>query len=122
MKIKDMCNARIHTAGGSLKILFIKMILDNYDLIILREFCKLKNNEETTTWRIMKKIYPKGKDRENTKIKLRIEKMAKYGLFSVDGNPKVYTLTNNCVNLNKIPKIEKCISVKIDGKWEIFEM
>lgn len=97
------------------------MILDEIDLKILIEFLKLKN-KETTTWKIMKEIYPNGRDREHMRIKKKIERMSKHGLFKVGGKPKSYCLYGDKVLRNKIPILEKSISINVEGKWEIFEL
>lgn len=96
--------------------------MDDIDLKILKEFCKLKSDEKITTWRIMKKIYPKGRDVEHMRIKKKILRMSKHNLFFISENPKEYTLIKDNVKLNKIPKIKNCISIKINNFWEIFEI
>lgn len=102
------------------------MKLDNLNIKIIREFYKLKENEETTTWGIMRKLYPKGRDLEENRIKYRIKKMAEVGLFLVEGNsPKMFSLIldNVIFKKQKFPdKIEKALCLKICDKWEIFEL
>lgn len=101
------------------------MIVDQVDLQILNEFCRLKENEFFKTWNLMKKIYPKGRDHEHMKIKRKIERMAKYGLFYVEGNPKTYTLDSDKVFLKKISfPCKQClaISILIEGKFIAFEI
>lgn len=101
------------------------MIIDDYDLIILKEFLKLKENEETTTWKIMKKIFPNGRDRENMKVKCKIKKMSKHGIYYVGGNPKIYTLIKDNVKFKKV-KIENTlfnfIALKVDGLWALYQI
>ena len=98
------------------------MILDEDDLKILKKFIELGRKKEFTTWKLMKSIYPDGRDTEHMRIRTKMERMAKYGLFIVQGNPKVYYLIKKNILLDKIPKIENCISIKANGKWEIFEL
>ncbi len=102
----------------------MKMILDEIDLKILYEFAKLKENEFTSTWKIMKKIYKKGGNKENNKIKYRIKRMSKYGLFKIE-YPGIYTLDSDKVFLKKInfPTRNKlAICIELDKKWESFEL
>ena len=56
------------------------------DIKIINEFCKLKKNENATSWKIMKKIYPKGQNCEHMRIIRHIKKMSNYGLFLVTKN------------------------------------
>lgn len=98
------------------------MIIDEIDLKILYEFLKLKDNEYTSTWKIMKKIFKNGRDNQHMTIKRRIERMSE--LFIVEGKPKIYTLISDKVYLKKIKfpdKISKAICIKLD-KWEVFEI
>lgn len=106
------------------------MILDDTDLKILKVFCKLKEDEETTTWRIMKKLYPKGRDVEHKIIKERIKKMARYDLFHIEDGfsdrnklpNKKYTLIkdNVCLKIINFPdKKGLAVILKIDGnQWD----
>ncbi len=71
------------------------MILSDEDLRILRKFCKLK--DETTTWKIMKEIYPDGSDREHMRLKRRISRMSEF--FTIEGSPKTYVLDSDKVFL-----------------------
>lgn len=102
------------------------MFLDQDDLLILKEFCRLKANEETTTWKIMRKLYPRGRDNEHMRIKKKIEKMAKYNFFFVEGKPKAYTLNSNKVYMKKINypnrKKSNSIMMNIEEKWQVFEI
>jgi len=98
------------------------MIFDDIDLKILTEFLKL-GDKQTSTWKIMKTIYKDGRDTEHMKIKKRIERMGECGLFKInETKSKTYSLIGDKVLLDKIPLIKKSISVKVDGKWEIFEI
>lgn len=101
------------------------MILDQIDIKILTLFSKLKENEFFSTWGLMRKIFPKGRDSEHMKIKRKIESMAKIGLFTIEGKPKIYTLDSDKVYLKKISfpnRRNLAISLLVDGKWESFEL
>ncbi len=101
-------------------------MLDQYDILILKEFLKIKPKQSRSTWDIMKSIYPAGQDREHTKIKRKIERMAELGLFLINGDKrKEYTLDKNKAVFSDFtfPKrISKGIAVKIDEKWMIYEL
>jgi len=101
------------------------MILDLVDLNILKLFCKLKDNEYTTTWEIMKKIYPRGGDSLHMGIKRKIARMSDYCLFNIEGKPKTYTLNSDKVFLRKFSFPDRrclAISILIDDRWIIFEL
>jgi len=105
---------------------------DELDLKILEIFCRLKEDQFTTiskisksTWRIMKKIFPNGREYENNKIKRRIERMANHKLFIVEGNPKTYTLNSDKVchkKFNFSTRKSFAIEILINGKFEVFEI
>lgn len=100
-------------------------MLDNYDISILKEFYKLKESKETTTWEIMKRIHENGWNREHIRLKSRVKKMAEYGLFFVNGDKRrTYTLIlDNVVfkRFNFPDKTCNAVCLKINGKWEIYE-
>lgn len=100
------------------------MILNETDLLILREFCKV-NGEQKTTWNIMKKIYPKGGDSEHMRIKSKIKKMNHYGFFIVD-EKNCYLLKEKVKILNiKFPfcnEKSKALAIKYDHKWNIIQL
>jgi hypothetical protein len=101
------------------------VILDTTDLKILREFWKLGEGEETTSWRIMKSMFPKGDSIKHNKVKKRIEKMSRYGLFQIRGNPKEYILCQDKVICKKIKydgKYAESVCFFADGKWSSFEI
>ena len=75
------------------------MILTDEDLKILYEFAKLKDNEYTSTWKIMKKIYPRGSNKENMEVKRRMKRMSE--LFIIEGKPEIFTLISDRVYLEK---------------------
>ena len=108
-----------------------KMILDKLDINILRIFYNLKNNEETSTWRILKKIYPDLKDKyekesKHNLIKSRIRRM-KGELFEinkVDGK-WIYSLISNNINFckHKFPNgVKDCLMIFVLNKWVISEL
>lgn len=106
------------------------MIISDVDAIILREFAKLNADEYTTTWKIMKKVYPDGNNSENMKIKKRIEKLLKYGFFVTEGrgeHTKVYILDKNKVRLKKFKFPDSNSSVdglciRTNCKWQVIEV
>ena len=101
------------------------MIIDHVDLIILRYFCKLKKDDCFGTWTLMKKLYPKGKDLEHMRIRRKIEKMARNGLFSVNIETKEYTLHSNLVYIKKMKFKDKeveTICFSVDNKWCCYEI
>lgn len=107
-------------------------MLTDFDLKILREFSRLKNGEDVTTWDIMKKIFHDKKDSDlrNKQIKNRINRMAAFGLFSITRNsPTKYTLDSNKVYCKKFSypdnkgKFEGiAVFLNDRGKWEIYEL
>lgn len=101
-------------------------MLEIIDLKIIREFCKLKINEESSTWKIMKNIFKEGKNSDNILIKRRIEHMSKLGLFKINGEEKTtYTLIDKNIsykNFNFPCGNKKGIAVLIDSKWSIYEL
>lgn len=102
------------------------MILDDYDLEILKIFCKLNpETGETTTWKIMKIIYPKGRETQHELVKRRIKKMAKEKLFIFEGKPVTYILDPEIVSLRKFSFPDKrasAICIKVNCLWEVFEI
>ena len=105
------------------------MIIQPLDLKILKEFCSLKENEYTTTWELMKKIFKSStnseSNRNNDNIKKRIEKMSKYGFFKVEGTPKKYILNSDNVDYDFISfpgKRCKAITLLIEKKFVSFEL
>ena len=104
------------------------MILSLTDLKIIREFCKLKEGECCSSWKIMRKIYPKGRDVENTNIIQRIEKMSKYGFFLInysDNRKKEYNLVSEKAIYKKFGfpnRKSHGIALMMEGKWNIIEL
>ena len=100
------------------------MTLKEIDLNILKEFNRL-NGDETTTWTLMKKFYPVGKERENEIIKRRIKRMSEKGLFLVHGNPRTFSMIKDYVVFKKIKfpdKFANGICLKVNDKWEQYEL
>ena len=100
--------------------------MDEVDLKILHEFCNL-NGKETSTWELMKKVYPDGRDSQHNIIKRKIEKMEKQGLFFINQNSKKhYQLISDNVKSRKMKfpdnKMHNSISIKICGKWQSFQL
>lgn len=102
------------------------MFLDYDDLNILKEFRKLREGESTTSWKIMKKIYPGGKERENNNINRKIKKMSSYGFFHIEHNsPTQYILIKDVVKIKAFVingKKYDGIALLINNKWQIFEI
>lgn len=99
------------------------MILDDLDLKILKEFSNL--DDECTTWDMMKKVLREGKDKEHMLIKRRIERMAKFNLFKINGEKiKTYIMDSNKVfykEFNFPCGKKKGIAVLFEKKWLIFQ-
>lgn len=102
------------------------MPIDNFDIKILRELNKLKDNEVITTWKMMRRIFPKGNNRENAFMKKRMDKMERMGLFLIEKNsPKKFSMIKDNVIFKKInfpDKKSDAILLRIKNKWEIFEI
>ena len=101
------------------------MIIDSTDISILKEFCKL-NGKIVPLWSLMQKIFPEGKQKEYMRIRKKIERMSRDGLFFIDEDEdNHYELDQDNVKLKKIkfPNGKKsAILLKSCGKWEIFEL
>ncbi len=102
-------------------------MITDLDLKILIEFSKLKSNEESSTWDIMKKIFKQEcSTKNNMLIQYRIKRMAELDLFKINGKEiRTYTLNSNNVyykNFNFPCGAKRGIAVFIEGKWEIFEL
>ncbi len=101
------------------------MILNEVDILILREFCRLKENEFFTTWKLMKKIYKKGGNQEHLKIRRSIQKMAQYGFFEIEGEPPVYIMIEDNVHVKKIKYPDgmfESVCLKINEKWQSYQI
>lgn len=100
---------------------------DYVDLRILKEFCKIPEGEETTTWKIMRKIFPDGQSSEEKLITRHIKKMTKYGFFICEKEKGcshyVLIKDNVCLNLFRFPdKIKQGIAIKVNNCWEVIEL
>ena len=102
------------------------MILNEIDLLIIKQFLKLTDKDESTTWKIMKKIYKDGSNKEHDKVKRSIEKMASYGFFEINKENKQYTLLMDNVDFKKNMKFpdttSDAICLKIENRWQIAEL
>jgi len=101
-------------------------MIEDIDISILREFDKLEEEEESTTWKIMRKIFPRGLNKEDELIKRHINKMEQMGLFFIEKNsPKKFTMIIDNVKFKRM-KFENenfnALAVKIDCKWEIYQL
>ena len=107
-----------------------KMNLDKLDIKIIRIFYNLRENEETSTWKIMDKMFSglKGKYEKESKhnlIKSRIKRL-RGELFDIEKlNGKwQYSLISNNIKFckHKFPNgIKNCLMVFISNKWIILE-
>jgi len=102
------------------------MLIDECDIKIIQEFNKL-NGEKISTWNMMRKIYPKGRDYEYKKVTRKMEKMAKFGLFLIEINKgKHYQLIQDNAKVGKMKfpdnKVHDSVSMKICDKWWVFEI
>ncbi len=107
------------------------MYLDPLDIDILRIFYNLKKNEETTTWMILKKIYPELKNKyekesKHNLIKSRIRRM-KGELFEIKKVDEkwIYSLIYDNIKFckHKFPNGNKnCLMVFVLNKWNVFEL
>jgi len=74
----------------------------------------------------MKKIYPKGQKREYMRIRKKILRMEKDGLFIYVPNENRFILISDLVKLRKMKfpdrKISDALYLKINNKWEIFQL
>lgn len=74
----------------------------------------------------MKKLFPNGKIKEHVSIKRKIQRMANYGLFTVNGTSRpTYTMNSDKVFLRKINfPCDKLDSIVIfaEGMWTAFEL
>lgn len=101
------------------------MLVDKDDLLLLKWFIKMASNNEADLWKIMKKIYDKGKVREYMRIKQKLEKFEKHGLVISEGNPERYCLIEDNVKLKFIEyngKSVESICIFTEGKWNSFQI
>lgn len=102
-------------------------MLTDIDIKILLEFLKLKKDEHTTTWKIMRKLFRGGREKEHRLIERRIDRLAGFGLIEIKGKPKECFLEIDKVYFKKIKfknrkKEGNCICVLMNKGWEVFEL
>lgn len=107
----------------------MKCSLNELDFKIICKFVELPENQSMTTWELMKKIYTKEhhKDKEHLMIRRHIKKMSECGIFDIKKihGVLIYTLISEALINNcklKEGKINKNISIKIEGRWWIKEL
>ena len=104
------------------------MSIDLLDIKVLREFHKLKEDEEITTWKLMRMLFPKGGHNEVETVKYRLNKLEGLGLFIISKNsPKSYIMLKENVIFDKFKfprRKEKSLSVwlNINNRWEVREI
>lgn len=105
--------------------------IDDNDLEIIKHLISsLKKRESVRTWTLAKMVYP---EKENVYIlrdkepyvRSRLKKLAKYGLIETkkdkDGTD-IFDIKMAKFKLNSMPRLKKCISLKINNKWVVFEL
>ncbi len=107
------------------------MILDELDISILKNFYKLKENEEITTWTITIRLFPNCKNDSEKRakhmlVKSRIKKM-EGDLFEIkkENGRWSYTLIGDNIKFckHRFPNGSKnCLMVCVDKRWSIFEI
>ena len=100
-------------------------MIDKDDLRILKIVSNIDFDKNTTDWKIMRRIYPKGKDYEYHKICSKLDKLARYGLIIIQENSdKIYNLIDDFVKFSKIrfidKKIHDCAWLYINKNWCCF--
>ena len=102
--------------------------LDEIDLHILNIFHnQTKSGEDTTVWKITKQLFPNMNRHELSDkcrfIRYRLDKLNHFEIIKSAKN--WYALNNTCVKFSKhnFPNgCRKCILLKIQGKWTIWEI
>lgn len=104
-------------------------MIEDIDIKILKEFNKLKEREETSSWKIMRNLFPKGNKREHLRLKYRIERMSDMGLFIIEKqSPRRFIMNKDNVIFKKVSCPNNpherlgAVCLKIYSKWEIFEI
>lgn len=107
------------------------MILDEIDIKILKIFSNLKEEEETTTWKIMLQIFSECLDdfekrKKHMLIKRRIRRMYPnlFEIKKVKGFYE-YSLIDDNVKFCKhkfMNGYKDCLMVLVDSKWMVFEL
>lgn len=99
------------------------MIIDKYDIKIIKILYNLKDNEEINTkYDMVKKVFEGSEEyemRKNyTRIKRKLAKLEKYGIIKIikNQNKITYQLQTAKIEFKKI----KFICIKIKGEWVSF--
>src|SRR3989338_3829218 len=106
------------------------MIFDDFDFSILKEFAKLRENQETSTWTITKKIFLNARGYEQKTrhifIKRRIQRLNPLIISIKNGENKLsYILVKDNVRLgkHKFPNgYKNALMIFIDGKWCAYQI
>lgn len=101
--------------------------IDELDIKIITKFNKLIKQEDSTSWKIMRALFPKGRGKEHNLIVGRMKKMEKMGLFIIEFNSPIrYSLISENVSFKKIKcpnnKIINSIWLNIYNKWRVMEI
>jgi len=98
------------------------MVFSELDLKILKKFHDCASEDiEFTSWTLMKKIFPDGRDTQHTKVRRKLLNLVKMGLLHYS-KKEGFVLIKDFIKINEIPILKNCISVQVDKKWEIFEL
>jgi hypothetical protein len=104
------------------------MQFDEIDLKIIKEFCKLEDNEICSLSKITKKVYDKSRDTELMQIKTKIKRLSREGIFVITQNQfgrNQYNMIKEMANYGKFkfPNYESnAVSIKVNGRWLIREI
>ena len=98
------------------------MVFSVNDLKILRAFyiSSINGDKNLTSWKIMKKIYPKGGDRNHTEVRRILIDLHKRDVINYS-NKEGFTLIKDNIKIDELPTVKKCVSIKIENKWIIQE-
>jgi len=96
-------------------------MMKELDISILKEFNKMKEDDEITMWRMMRKIFPKGRGNEEIKIRYHMDQMEKMGLFIICKNsPKCFIMIKDNVVFKKIKfpdRYSNAVCLRINNLW-----
>lgn len=104
--------------------------IDEDDLEIIKHLISsLKKQESVRTWTLAKKIFPKEenvyilKDKEPF-VRSRLRKLKKYELININKEDgiDIFNIIMENFKLNSMPKLKRCVSLKINNKWVVFEL
>lgn len=92
------------------------------DKKILRAFYQSTvDGNKITSWKLMKKVFPKGGNREDKFVKTRLINLNKKGVINYSDREGFSIIKDN-IKIDEIPAIKNCISLKgNDDKWEVYE-